>query len=99
MARGDALGKEGESESPPESSGSLELFGEGTRFQDLLRWGEGAKMANNGKAYPLLQVNGQVVWESCGNPSYGFKAGKNEKLPYPAAEIRLNSNIVQNPGY
>lgn len=77
----------------------LELFGEGTRFQDLLRWGEGAKMANNGKAYPLLQVNGQVVWESCGNPSYGFKAGKNEKLPYPAAEIRLNSNIVQNPGY
>ena len=77
----------------------LELFGEGTRFQDLLRWGEGARMADNGKQYPQLQVNGQVTWVSCGNPAYGFKSGKHEKLPYPATEIRLNSNIQQNPGY
>ena len=77
----------------------LELFGEGTRFQDLLRWGEGSKMANNGKEYPLLQVNGQVSWVSCGNPTYGFKSGKHEKLPYPATEIRLNNAIQQNPGY
>ncbi len=77
----------------------VELFGEGTRFQDLLRWGEGSKMAKNGNEYPLLQVNGQVTWTTCGNPAYGFKTGKHEKLPYPATEIRLNSAIEQNPGY
>ena len=77
----------------------LELFGEGTRFQDLLRWGEGAKMANNGKNYPLLQVNGSVDYVDPANPTYGFKAGKHEHLPYPATEIRLNSAIKQNPGY
>ena len=77
----------------------LELFGEGTRMQDLLRWGEGSKMAKNGETYPELQVNGQVKYVPCGNPTYGFKPGKHDKLPYPATEIRLNSNIVQNPGY
>ena len=77
----------------------IELFGEGTRFQDLLRWGEGAKMAKNGDKYPQLEVNGQVTWVSCGNPAFGFKAGKHEHLPYPATEIRLNSEIKQNPGY
>ena len=77
----------------------LELFGEGTRFQDLLRWGEGAKMSGNGNKYPQLQVNGQVTWVSCNNPTYGFQSGKHEHLPYPATEIRLNSEIKQNPGY
>ena len=77
----------------------LELFGEGTRFQDLLRWGEGAKMANNGKNYPLLQVNGHVDYVDPANPTYGFKAGKHEHLPYPATEMRLNSAIKQNSGY
>lgn len=76
----------------------LELFGEGTRFQDLLRWKEGDKMASNGKQYPTLQVNGQVTWADCGNPAYGFKE-KHYMLPYPATEIRLNSEIEQNPGY
>ena len=77
----------------------LELFGEGTRMQDLLRWGEGSKMSDNGNTYPELQVNGQVKYVPCGNPSHGFKAGKNERLPYPATEIRLNSAIEQNPGF
>ena len=77
----------------------LELFGEGTRFQDLLRWGEGSRMSGNGKVYPLLQVNGQVQYVDCGNPTNGFKEGKYDRLPYPATEIRLNSEITQNPGY
>ena len=77
----------------------LELFGEGTRMQDLLRWGEGSKMSKNGDTYPELQVNGQVLYKNCGNPAYGFKPGKNDRLPYPATEIRLNSEIEQNPGF
>ena len=76
----------------------LELFGEGVRFQDLLRWGEGSKMAQNGNTYPQLQVNGQVSYVTCGNPSYGFQ-DRHKMLPYPATEIRLNSEIQQNPGY
>ena len=76
----------------------LELFGEGVRFQDLLRWGEGSRMSQNGNTYPQLQVNGQVTYVTCGNPSYGFQ-DKHKMLPYPATEIRLNSEIQQNPGY
>ena len=76
----------------------LELFGEGVRFQDLLRWGEGSKMSQNGNTYPQLQVNGQVTYVTCGNSSYGFQ-DRHKMLPYPATEIRLNSEIQQNPGY
>ena len=55
-------------------------------------------MASNGKQYHTLQVKGQVTWADCGNPAYGFKE-KHYMLPYPATEIRLNSEIEQNPGY
>ena len=77
----------------------IELFGESVRFQDLLRWGEGSRMADNGKQYPQLEVNGQVTWVNCNNSVSGFKAGKHDHLPYPATEIRLNSEIRQNAGY
>ncbi|MGN0195322.1 MAG: RagB/SusD family nutrient uptake outer membrane protein [Candidatus Cryptobacteroides sp.] len=78
----------------------LELCGEGQRFQDLLRWGDAeAKMKDNGKQYPVLAVNGEVSYVSCNNPVYGFKKEKHSRLPYPATEIRLNSEIQQNNGY
>ena len=85
----------------------IELCMEGTRFQDLLRYDElgetstGAStlLANNGATYPVLYTNGNVEDVSCGNTTYGFKTGKHEHLPYPATEVRLNSNITQNPGY
>ena len=78
----------------------LELVGEGQRFQDLLRWGDAAeKLKNNGAQYPTLAPNGKVTYTSCNHPTYGFKTGKHERLPYPATEIRLNSEIVQNPGF
>lgn len=78
----------------------LEFCGEGLRFQDLLRWGDAAKvLANNGKEYPVLQENGTVVYKSTNNAEYGFKAGKHEHLPFPFAEINLNHNLKQNPNY
>lgn len=78
----------------------LELCAEGTRFQDLLRWGEAYEaMKDNGSTYPVMTSNGEVTYQSCGNSSYGFKQGKNERLPYPATEIRLNNAIEQNPGW
>lgn len=33
------------------------------------------------------------------NTEYGFKAGKNELMPYPFGELSLNPNIKQNPGW
>lgn len=76
-----------------------ELFGEGQRFQDLVRWGDAqTKLANNGKVYPILYTNGTVEYVSTGRTNYGFK-DKHNRLPYPATETRLNPNCKQNEGY
>lgn len=79
----------------------LELCGEGTRFQDMIRWGIAEeRMKDQGKNYPMLDSNGSVSYVETGaDPSsYGFKS-KHNLLPYPGVEIRLNSNITQNPGW
>lgn len=78
----------------------LELCWEGSRFQDLNRWGiayEKLKDCNN--VQPYLLQDGTIEYRSLNNPVYGFKKGKHELLPFPANEIRLNENIVQNPGW
>ena len=79
----------------------LELCHEGTRFQDLLRWGIAEeRMKDQGSYCPLLSSNGTIenkVYNS--DPAkFGFKP-KHNLLPYPGVEIRLNPNIVQNPGW
>ena len=79
----------------------IELCGEGTRFQDLLRWGIAEeRMKNQGSYCPILNHNGQIEKKVYNNdPSrYGFKS-KHNLLPYPGTEIRLNPNIKQNPGW
>ena len=80
----------------------VELCGESTRFQDLLRWGEAeAKMKNNGEKCPVMDSNGQVTYQKYNgddHAKYGFKE-KHNRLPYPGVEIRLNRNIQQNPGW
>ncbi|MDO4462674.1 MAG: RagB/SusD family nutrient uptake outer membrane protein [Bacteroidia bacterium] len=82
----------------------LELCMEGVRYQDLLRWGEGAKyMANQGKQVPSCAhgdgSTGNVNPSAFSNPEAGFKAGKHELLPIPHEEIKLNGNMKQNPGW
>ncbi len=80
----------------------VELCGESTRFQDLLRWGDAeAKMKDNGKHCPILDSNGHVTYNKYNGDDaskYGFKP-KHNRLPYPGVEIRLNKNITQNPGW
>lgn len=78
----------------------LELWGEGTRWMDLVRWGDAATntvLANKGKEMPSFSNNGVAVEYTQSNA--GFKSGKNEVLPIPDQEIKLNSNMQQNPGY
>lgn len=78
----------------------LELTAEGTRFQDLVRWGDAYDLLKDkGDKYPKMTVNGEVRYEPTGRSVYGFKKGKHERLPYPFTETQLNKVIVQNPGY
>ena len=92
----------------------LEGWLDGTRFQDLIRWGDAAKeLADNGKYYPTFYDAMSKKGESkhrgyidesdadwCAKLySVGFKSGKNELFPFPFNEMQLNPNIVQNPGY
>ena len=91
-----------------------EMWLDGTRFQDLVRWGDAAKeLADNGKYYPsyydALSKLGEAKHRGYVDASdadwcakiysVGFKAGKNELFPFPFNEMQLNPNLVQNPGY
>lgn len=80
----------------------IELCGEGTRFQDMIRWGIAEeRMKDQGSKCPFLDSNGNVTYQNFNGDDtskYGFKS-KHNLLPYPGVEIRLNSNIKQNPGW
>lgn len=80
----------------------LELCNEmGQRFENLLRWGDAAsKLATKGQQNPNLQTDGSVTWESLNDAAVcGFKVGKHELLPFPANEMSVNPNMVQNLGW
>lgn len=82
----------------------VELCMEGQRFMDLVRWGDAAKvLGKQGQNIEKLDVDANGKWilvpDDASSPSYGFKAGRNELLPYPQREIDQNPNIKQNPGY
>lgn len=76
----------------------IELCYEGTRFQDIVRWGIAAdKLKDQGKDYPILKIDGTITYVPTNNPEFGFKKGKHELLPFPAEEMRVNNVIKQNP--
>lgn len=92
----------------------LEMWLEGCRYQDLIRWGDTDELANNGKYYPsftdekalgISEKHIGVLDESDANwceqlyKEVGFKKGKHEFFPFPFAELAVNPNIKQNPGY
>jgi starch-binding outer membrane protein, SusD/RagB family len=82
----------------------LELYLEGTRYQDLVRWGDAATvLAEQGKQVPVFSgLNGDGSFNVSypyTNSSFGFKTGKNELLPYPEHEMNVNQNIKQNTGW
>ncbi len=92
----------------------LECWLDGTRFQDLIRWGDAAsELADNGKYYPTfrdkLSYEGAAKHEGfidendadwCAKLyNVGFKVGKSELFPFPLVELNVNPNLIQNPGY
>jgi len=92
----------------------FELFLEGVRYADLVRWGDAAtELKDQGKVVPYLKdpfrkggsTPHQAVIDRTSSKAlingddYGFKVGKHELMPYPYDEIAVNPNIVQNPGW
>ena len=76
----------------------LELWGEGCRWMDLVRWSDAYdKLANKGKEMPSYSSNG--VNTEYTNTNAGFVKGKNEMLPIPDQQIKLDDNMKQNTGY
>lgn len=87
-----------------------ELYNEHNRWFDLVRWGEAANVLKDQGKITLNLVaqedpnnSKKQIWstveDASSNPKFGFRAGVNERLPYPAKECRLNPNVKQNPGY
>lgn len=92
-----------------------ELYGEGVRFIDLVRWGDAAtELADCGKqAYTCNISQGEKVTipgvgeiatynadvVSSTTGGHGFKSGKNELFPIPASDKNTNPNLTQNPGW
>jgi len=93
----------------------LELCYEGSRAQDIWRWGDGpAVLGKKGQTAPWFRVNYdpndlenpakdtkimEFTHPYNSDSAYGFKSGKNERLPFPMSETIANPNITQNPGY
>lgn len=76
----------------------IELIGEFTRYQDLIRWKiADQKMKDQGKVCPFLDENGNVEYLVV-NDVYGFKE-KHWLLPFPQKEVDQNTEIKQNPGW
>ena len=96
----------------------FELYMEGYRFPDLVRWGEAATiLKDQGKEVPSFTdpfdadkgIPHSAVLDYSNayyNDVYGFKAGKNEMMPFPFGEMQLNpydeetgTGLKQNPGW
>lgn len=91
-----------------------ELYGEGHRFIDLVRWGDAAsELADCGKIKPTFKATMTNVSAGETTVSYivsteittastggpGFVSGKNELFPIPTTDRDNNPNLEQNPGW
>ena len=83
----------------------FELYLEGCRFVDLVRWGDAATaLAGHYENVPEFALDengvGTVYWRPYNTgKTFGYKSGKNELYPFPYSELQVNENLQQNPGY
>lgn len=76
----------------------LELCMEGVRFQDLVRWGDAARvLAAKGQNIPAFSATG-LQEKAFSNSTFGFKE-KHALLPIPRKEMDLNHSMTQNTGW
>jgi hypothetical protein len=63
-----------------------ELYGEGHRRSDLIRFGQ--------------FTGGDYLWPFKGNEQFGASTSSHYNLyPIPSSDVLSNQNLVQNPGY
>lgn len=87
----------------------FEMWMEGCRFADLLRWGDYTTLEKADYYTPGYDPNaGKIVDDYFDGSDYyvrtygdklGFKKGKNEWLPFPEQVMNANSGLKQNPGW
>lgn len=70
----------------------IELFAEGWRFFDLLRWSVTPSHTADDVLAPLRRKE----VDASGNVLYGFTENKNEFMPIPTAELSTNYNMKGN---
>lgn len=86
---------------------SYEMWLEGVRFPDMVRWGDTDGIVNNGKDIPVTYdaffSKGEPkhrIYVEYTNPNQGrtgFIKGKHEYFPFPFDAISINPNLQQNP--
>lgn len=86
---------------------SYEMWLEGVRFPDMVRWGDTDGIVNNGKDIPTTKdaffSKGEPkhrLYVETANPNKsrtGFIKGKHEYFAYPFAATSINPNLKQNP--
>lgn len=87
---------------------SFEMWIEGVRFPDMVRWGDTDGIINNGKNIPSTydaffskSESKHRIYVEYSNPNKenktGFVKGKHEYFPFPFAATSINPNLKQNP--
>ncbi len=86
---------------------AYEMWIEGVRFPDMVRWGDTDGIVNNGKdipsTYDAFFTKGESkhrLYVEYSNPNKGrtgFVKGKHEYFAYPYAATSINPNLKQNP--
>lgn len=86
---------------------AFEMWIEGVRFPDMVRWGDTDGIVDNGKniptTYDAFFTKGEPkhrIYVEYSNPNVGptgFVKGKHEYFPYPFISVSMNPNIQQNP--
>lgn len=86
---------------------AYEMWIEGVRFPDMVRWGDTDGVVNNGKeipsTYDAFFTKGEPkhrIYVEYSNPNKGqtgFIKGKHEYFPFPYNSISRNPNLKQNP--
>lgn len=86
---------------------SFEMWLEGVRFPDIVRWGDTEGLVNNGKnipsSYDAFFTKNEPkhrIYVEYSNPNkdeVGFVKGRHEYFPYPFEATSINPNLQQNP--